>query len=155
MNRIFLVLLLVLSTGFALSAQTIGVNIKSDKSTVVLGTEASGTVTLSIPKVLHINSNRPRDEYLIPTSVSFRSNQVKIGKISYPRGANRKFGFSPKPLNVYEGTVRIRFRYKVPQNLRSQVITISAVVAYQACTDEVCYPPQKKNLILRIPVKKR
>ena len=113
---------------------------------VTRGGSARGMITMSIPGGLHVNSDRPSSEYSIPTTVSISSRGVKISRVSYPRGANRKFGFSETPINVYQGTVRFPFTVTVPAKYRGRTISLRAVVRYQACTNEVCYPPKNKEI---------
>ena len=103
---------------------------------------------MSIPGGLHVNSNRPNSEYAIPTVVRVSAVGAKIGGVSYPRGKNRKFGFSEDTLNVYEGRAAFGFNLTVPANFKGNVVKIRAVVRYQACTDEVCYPPKNKEITL-------
>ncbi len=116
--------------------------------TVKRGTTARGTVVLEIPKELHVNSNRPKSEYAIPTTVKVVGNGVQVGKVTFPRGTDRKFQFSENLLNVYEGTVFFPFTVAVPKNYRGDSISVKATVRYQACTEEVCYPPRSKDVTL-------
>jgi hypothetical protein len=103
---------------------------------------------MTIPGGLHVNSNRPSSEYAIPTVVSVRGSGVKVTGVTYPRGKNRKFQFSENPINVYEGRVNFPFAVTVPAGFRGNAIKVIATVRYQACTDEVCYPPKTKNVTL-------
>jgi DsbC/DsbD-like thiol-disulfide interchange protein len=111
-------------------------------STVAKGSRVRGTVVLNVPAGLHVNSSRPSSEYLIPTTVRLAGNGVRVGGVTYPRGKNRKFQFSESLLNIYDGTVRFPFTVTVPANYKGKTISVKATVRYQACTDEVCYPPR-------------
>jgi hypothetical protein len=82
--------------------------------TVARGAAARGQVVLNIPGGLHVNSSRPASEYAIPTVVTVRSSGVRVGKVTYPRGRNRKFQFSENLINVYEGRVNFPFTVTVP-----------------------------------------
>ena len=50
--------------------------------------------------------------------------------------------------NVYEGRTTFPFTVTVPASFRGNTIRVTVAVRYQACTDEVCYPPRTKNLVL-------
>lgn len=128
------------------SAQTISGSIGN--GTVSRGSSAKGAVVLSIPGGLHVNSNRPNSEYAIPTSVRLIGSGVRAGRVAYPRGRNRKFQFSESLINVYEGRVSIPFTVTVPAKFKGNSVRVRAVVRYQACTDEVCYPPRNKEVTL-------
>jgi Disulphide bond corrector protein DsbC len=116
--------------------------------TVTRGTAARATVVLSIPGGLHVNSNRPNGEYAIATTVRATSPGAKIGAVSYPRGRNRKFEFSESALNVYEGRATFGFNVTVPATFRGSTVRVNVTVRYQACTNEVCYPPKSKQITL-------
>ena len=132
------------------NAQTVNGSI----GTVTRGGSGRGSVILNVPGGLHVNSNRPASEYAIATTVSVSSSGgVKTGPVSYPRGANRKFQFSESTINVYEGRVAFPFTIRVPAHFRGDTVRVRAVVRYQACTNEVCYPPKTAEVTLTGRVK--
>jgi DsbC/DsbD-like thiol-disulfide interchange protein len=134
------------------SAQTVSGSLGN--GTVAKGGKARGTITLSIPGHLHVNSSRPNSEYLIATSIRLSGGKgARVSGVTYPRGVNRKFQFSETPLNVYEGTVRCPFTVTIPANFKGNTISVRAVVRYQACTDEVCYPPKSREITLTARVR--
>lgn len=120
---------------------------------VAKGKAARGTVILSIPGGLHVNSSRPGNRYQIPTNVRLSAQGARVSGPNYPRGINRKFQFSETTINVYEGTVRFPFTVTVPAGFRGNTVRVRAVVRYQACTDEVCYPPRTKEITMSARVR--
>jgi thiol:disulfide interchange protein len=140
---------------FAVSvAETSAQTVTGSIGTATKGARARGTIVLSIPGHLHVNSSRPNSEYLIATSIRLSGgNGVRVSGVTYPRGVNRKFQFSDTPLNVYEGTVRFPFSVTIPRNFKGNTISVRAVVRYQACTDEVCYPPKSREITLTARVR--
>lgn len=119
------------------------------KGEVTKSRKAKATVVLDIPHDLHTNSNNPGSEYAIPTTVKITPvSGIKIGAVTYPRGMNKKFEFSEKALNIYEGKVEFTFDVTVPTSYRKPKIEIEVSVRYQACTNEVCYPPTSKRTTL-------
>lgn len=146
------ILLTLLLTGAATaSAQTVSGSIGN--GSVARGASARGSIVLSIPGGLHVNSNRPASEYAIPTTVRLSGTGVRVSGPTYPRGVNRKFQFSESTINVYERNVRFPFTVSVPANFRGDTVRVRAVVRYQACTDEVCYPPRSKEVTLTARVR--
>ena len=135
----------------AVSAQSVSGSIGN--GSVSKGASARGSIVLSIPGGLHVNSNRPASEYAIPTTVRLSGTGVRVSGPTYPRGVNRKFQFSANMINVYEGTVRFPFTVNVPANFRGDTVRVRAVVRYQACTDEVCYPPRTREVTLTARVR--
>ena len=150
MKFLFVVLLSVFSCAAA-SAQTVTGSIGKGK--VERGKATRGTVVLSIPGGLHVNSSRPASEYAIPTVVRLTgASGVRVSGLMYPKGKNRKFQFSENAINVYEGRVSFPFTVTVPAGFKGKTIRVTAAVRYQACTDEVCYPPKTKNITLTAAV---
>lgn len=141
----------LLLTAASVSAQTVTGSISN--GTVQKGRSARGTVVLSIPGGLHTNSNRPGNKYQIPTTVRLTAAGARVSGPTYPRGVNRKFQFSETVINVYEGTVRFPFTITVPAGFRGNTVSVRAVVRYQACTDEVCYPPRNKEITITARVR--
>jgi len=146
--NIFGSLLFVIAVGVSSSANAQSVNGSIAGGTVSRGKAARATVVLSIPGGLHANSNRPGSQYAIPTTVRASGNGVKIGAVSYPRGRNRKFSFSENVINVYEGRPSFGFNVTVPAGYKGSTVKVNVAVKYQACNDEVCYPPKTKQLTL-------
>lgn len=131
----------------AANAQTVTGSIANGE--ITKGRKAKATVVLEIPHDLHTNSNNPGSEYAIPTTVKISPvSGVKIGAVVYPRGMNKRFEFSEKALNIYEGKVEFAFDVTVPTSYRKPTIEIEVSVRYQACTNEVCYPPTSKKTTL-------
>ncbi|CAN5480184.1 hypothetical protein BH18ACI1_BH18ACI1_20680 [soil metagenome] len=127
--------------------------IRGSIGTVKRGGAARATVVMDIPGGLHVNSSRPGSEYAIPTVVKASASGAKVGTVMYPRGKNRKLAFSEDTINVYEGRTAFTFNVAVPANFKGGVLKIPVVVRYQACTDEVCYPPKNKEITLTARVK--
>jgi len=117
------------------------------------GGTVKGMIVMNIPGGLHVNSSRPNSEYAIPTVVKLSASGAKLGSVMYPRGKNRKFAFSDDTLNVYEGRAVFNFNVNVPANFKGNTVKVRAVVRYQACTDEVCYPPKNKEITLNAKVR--
>ncbi|MBK9154732.1 MAG: protein-disulfide reductase DsbD N-terminal domain-containing protein [Chloracidobacterium sp.] len=141
---------LYLGAGSA-AAQTVTASLATGSASK--GSSVKGSVLISLPEGLHVNSNTPISEYAIPTKVTLSGEGLKIGRIEYPKGTIKKFQFSSEELSVYEGEVVIPFTVKLAKDFRGKTFTLRAVVTYQACTDEVCYPPRDKELVMTASVK--
>ena len=148
-NFVFAAILFCFLSGLtALSAEAQTVTGSLGNGTVSRGKAARGTIEMTIPGGLHVNSNRPSSEYAIPTVVTLNGTGVRVGNVIYPRGKNRKFQFSESPINVYEGRVKFPFTVMVPANTKGNTVRVRVSVRYQACTDEVCYPPKTKSVVI-------
>jgi thiol:disulfide interchange protein len=148
---IFFVIFAGLFAASKANAQTVTGSIGN--GTAGKGKATRGQIVLSIPGGLHVNSSRPASKYAIPTSVRVSGSDVRVSGISYPPGRNRSFQFSEVPINVYEGRVSFPFTVTVPASFRGNTVRVNATIRYQACTEEVCYPPKTKELTLTARVK--
>ncbi len=88
----------------------------------------------------HVNSHKPSEEYLIPTSVKLEpSSGVRLGEPRYPEGRMQKFSFSEAPLSVYAE----QFEIEVPVEWSAAggAPVVSGSIEFQACNDSQCLAP--------------
>ena len=137
---------LFLAFAHASNAQTVNGSIGNGTFSPVKTVRA--TVYLSLHAGLHANSHKPGGEYSVPTTVRASVQGAHVGAVSYPRGRNRKFEFSSETLNVYEGRTAFGFNINVPPSYKGSTLRVRVVVKYQACTNEVCYPPKSQEVTL-------
>lgn len=152
-NTLCLSATLLLLAFVSASAQTVTGSIGN--GTVNRGGSAKGVIVMSIPSDLHVNSNRPKSKYAIPTAVTLTSTDGRVSAVRYPSGKTKKFSFSNDPLNVYEGRVAFTFTMTVPASFDGKRVRVRAVVRYQACNDEVCFPPKSKEVVMVANVKEK
>jgi DsbC/DsbD-like thiol-disulfide interchange protein len=147
----FFIIIFAALVGNNAFAQTVSGSL--EENAVLKGAKVRGKIVLDLPEELHVNSNKPNSEYAIATSIRITAPGLKVGEVEYPEGKNKKFQFSETELNVYDGQTAFPFTVTVPRNFRGTSITVKALVRYQACTDEVCYPPKNKEIVLTAAVK--
>ena len=144
-------LVFVFALGSFAKAQTVGIN--GSIGAVKRGGSTRGTIVMNVPAGLHANSNRPGNEYSIPTVVKVSAAGARVGGVSYPRGKSRKFAFSEDALNVYEGRAAFGFNLTVPAKYKGNTVKVRATIRYQTCSDQVCYPPKTQEITLTAQVK--
>jgi thiol:disulfide interchange protein DsbD len=119
------------------------------------GKEFQAAVVVKINTGYHMNSHKPSDSYLIPTTVTpqLPDGFALIGEPSYPLGKNEKFPFSPdKPLNVYTGSVTFRLKMTADEKAALGKTSIPVTLRFQACNLSACLPPVKIPLTLDLQV---
>jgi DsbC/DsbD-like thiol-disulfide interchange protein len=102
-------------------------------------------VVVDIASGYHMNSHKPLDSYLIPTTLTpeLPAGFTLVDTI-YPSGKNLKFPFSPdKPLNVYTESVTVRLRLTAGESAALGDTSIPMTLRYQACNNSACLPPVK------------
>jgi hypothetical protein len=92
----------------------------------------------------HINSNTPKSEFLIPTSLKMDlPTDIILGKIEYPAGKDLSFPFSPdEKLNVYSGDFTIAVAVHPLHAVSPGKYIMHGVLRYQACDNAQCFPPK-------------
>ena len=105
----------------------------------------------------HINSQNPKDEFLIPTTVMINDTiNFNLLKIAYPEAHDIKLGFSDTPLSVWEGKVYFGALVKAADNLSPGKYSLVVMIEYQACNDQSCLAPTlvTDTLLIQIADKK-
>jgi Disulphide bond corrector protein DsbC len=108
-------------------------------------------IVVEIARGYHMNSHKPTDPYLIPTTLTAQLPAgFELLDTVYPDGQEQKFAFSPnKPLNVYTGKVTLKLRLSARADAPLGAATIPITLRYQVCNDTTCLQP------VRIPVDAR
>ncbi|MCH6554446.1 MAG: protein-disulfide reductase DsbD domain-containing protein [Candidatus Acidiferrales bacterium] len=123
------------------------------------GGQATFTLVATIREGFHVNSHQPLQEYLIPTRVELLTTELfALEKVDYPKGELKSFGFSPdEKLSVYDGTLRLPIALRVKDGARNPAAggagdthTVRVAFHYQACNDEICLRPTKREAQLTV-----
>lgn len=148
-------LVLVCQPGWGASPGKVKLTLELDRPEVAPGSEAGIEVLAEIEAGWHINSNNPKDRYLIPTVVEIRAPEgIAVEPLNYPPPDPRRFAFAPdKELLVYEGKVGITSAISVPADYRADTISITAAMRYQACNQTTCLPPASASARVVVPVR--
>ncbi len=105
------------------------------------GGELKLAVKVEIDSTWHINSNKPKDETLIPSELKLTSSQFKLEKVVYPKAEDIKFSFSDKPLSVWKGNVFVGGLLNIPENINPGNYKTVVEFDYQSCNNITCLPP--------------
>jgi thiol:disulfide interchange protein DsbD len=157
MKRTILTLVVIAACGWASFAQTEEpiVTVKVIPSAEVLrpGQAYPLTLEITIRSPYHINADLPSEDYLIGTTVDFKSVPAAIfGKLAFPSAEMRRFSFSQNPLAVYEGIVKVTAEIALAVDFKGDEVAIEGTVGYQACNDQSCLPPAEAEFSKRVPV---
>lgn len=100
-------------------------------------------VIATIKEGFHINSHKPMDRFLMPTTVKFEQRKgIVFSPVSYPEPDLKSFSFSTNKLAVYEGRIVTLARGKLSEDISAGDVKISGVLAYQVCDDQSCFMPE-------------
>jgi hypothetical protein len=117
-----------------------------------------GTVELNfqVPNGFHVNSNKPKSEFLIPTALKLNPpTDLVVGKIAYPAGEELTFPFSPdEKLSVYTGGFRVAVVVRPLAGVVPGKYMLRGQLRYQACDNSACYPPKQLPVEFEVKVVK-
>jgi len=152
---IFLLLFYTISLFAQFGVRTDLISIETYQSfdKVYPGTEFKVAAEVKVAEGWHINSDKPYDEYLIPTSLTIVENSnFKVKQVVYPEPHDYKFSFSDSPLSVWEGTIYQGVLIEVDSNALPGVYPLVVKMQYQACNDMSCQAPTSITDTLQIEV---
>ncbi len=127
-----------------------------DKSVkVAQGEKFSISLAITVSPTWHINSNKPNDDFLIPSELTARGNGLKLIAVNYPKSHELKLSFSEELVSVYEATSNAKLTFSISQDapLGKQKVLIK--LDYQACNDVSCLPPNETNTEIEVEVVKK
>jgi hypothetical protein len=129
------------------------VRVEPARVKLTAGAAAGFTVVAVVLEGFHINSNKPAQEYLIPTRLELiEAAGFELEKVTFPAGELKSFGFAPdEKLSVYEGTVKVRARLRA-KSAAVGAHTLRLVFHYQACNDQICLRPAQREVKLAVNV---
>lgn len=117
---------------------------------VAAGARVSAKLRFKIEKGYHTQSNKPSEEYFIPTVLKLENVAgIKVGEIKYPEGKPEKVDGLEKPLSVYEE----KFELEVPLAISSHArlpAKLKGTLTYQACKGARCFAPKKLKVELEL-----
>jgi len=102
------------------------------------------SLELHILPGFHLNSEKPGDELLVPTSIELENKEAfEIKEAIFPEPQVKKFKFATKPLSVYEGQVKVKLKIELKPAVKESTVELAGKVRYQACNDEACLRPAR------------
>lgn len=103
----------------------------------------------------HINSNKPNEDFLIPTKLSVINpgkGFFNLENVVYPEAQEVKLSFSDKPLSVWEGEVFIGGVLKAPTDIQPGNYLLIVKLNYQSCNNSTCLAPISVSDTLQVVV---
>ncbi len=109
-------------------------------------TQPGQTVTLllgvELPENIHVQSDKPRDPFVIPTLLTFTLPKgVTVEEITYPKSTDFFLAGQEEPLAVFEHEFTIAVRLALDADVSPGEIVVPGSLLYQACDDRVCFAP--------------
>lgn len=97
---------------------------------------------VELPEDIHVQSDDPRDPYVIPTVLTFTLPEgVTVEEITYPAPTDFLLEGWEEPLAVFENEFTIRVRLALDADVSPGEMVVPGSFLYQACDDTVCFAP--------------
>ena len=112
---------------------------------------SSGTtqpLTVNVLPGFHVNSDKPKDEFLIPLKLTWLSGPLEAGTITYPKPEDIKVG--KDMLSVFTGSFTIQTHFKARDSATPGPAIMTGKLRYQACNNQMCFRPS--SIDNRLPV---
>jgi thioredoxin:protein disulfide reductase len=110
------------------------------------GVSAGGPVRIALkvalPDGLHVQSNKPKDETLIPTALTIDAPAgVSVDEIVWPKTTDLKQEGQTQPLVVFEREFTIGVQVALAASVAAGDVVLPFHLRYQACNDSMCFAP--------------
>ena len=112
---------------------------------VVAGEEVRVPLLVRIRPGYHINSDKPAEDYLIPTQIVWDAAPLQVVRVEYPEPEIVTYDFSEKPLSVYSGEIEIVTILEAPAKAAPGE-SLKGRLHYQACNDKACLAPTSTDI---------
>jgi thiol:disulfide interchange protein DsbD len=87
----------------------------------------------------HVNSDKPKDEFLIPFQLTWKAGPLKAGAVSYPPPQDVQVGSDL--LRVFTGSFDLGTEFSAPRDTAAGSVVMTGKLHYQACNDRMCFRP--------------
>ena len=99
----------------------------------------------------HVNSDKPRDEFLIPLKLTWDSaTPLETKSIAYPKP--EELELNGQQMLVYTGTVPIETEFVVSKDAPKGEATVTGKLRYQACNSHMCFRPSTLDVHFKVVI---
>ena len=117
------------------------------------GQTVSVELRVELPENIHVQSDKPRESYLIPTVLSFTlSKGVTLEGITYPAATDFFLVGQTEALAVFENEFTIEARLALSPDVSPGELVVPGRFQYQACDDRICFAPATAPVEWRLRV---
>ncbi len=135
------------------SADKVNIEVVKSQNLIPAGTSAKGAVLLNLEDTWHVNSERPLQDFLIPTELTIEgTDQITVSAYQYPPSKEYNFDFSQEPVRVFEGEAPIFFTLFATDDAEPGTYELSGTIQVQACDNSVCLAPVTLPVTVQVEI---
>ncbi len=112
------------------------------------GSTVQQELKIHVDSGFHVNSDHPKDEFLIPLKLTWTGNSFASKRILYPAPEQVQVGSDQ--LSVFTGTFVIKSELLVSSQATPGLGMLIGKLRYQACDNQSCKRPA--TLDIKVPV---
>ena len=102
---------------------------------------------------LHVNSNEPLEDFLIPTVLTVEPPAgIAVAGLAWPEPVMLEQQGAEQPLAVFEETFAIGVALAIDADLAAGDYEVPASLRYQACDERMCYIPATARLAFQVRI---
>jgi DsbC/DsbD-like thiol-disulfide interchange protein len=130
---------------------TKAMSLKPTTEQSVAGTSVSEIkLDFTIAEGMHVQAN-PSEPPLIATNVSLKANKdLEVFTPKYPVGKMLMVKGLSKEVKTYDGDIQVIIPVRLNKKATAKATKLEGEVRYQACNDNLCFPPEK--LAFSVPI---
>jgi DsbC/DsbD-like thiol-disulfide interchange protein len=96
----------------------------------------------------HVNSDRLKDEFVIPLKLTWAGGPLEAKSLSYPKPEEIQVG--GQSLTVFTGNFTIQTEFQAAEHAQAGTASMTGKLHYQACNNQMCFRPA--TVEVRVPV---
>ena len=112
------------------------------------GATVTETLQVVVLPGFHVNSDKPKDEFIIPLRLSWTPGLLDVKSVEFPKPEEMKVG--TQDLTVFTGTFAVKTQFQAPANAATGPATLMGKIKYQACSSDMCFRPS--SIDVKLPV---
>jgi DsbC/DsbD-like thiol-disulfide interchange protein len=112
------------------------------------GAAVQAKIPVSVDPGFHVNSDKPKEEFLVPLSVTWTSTgAMEAGPVVYPKPSTETV--ADQQLLVFTGKFDLIANFKIARGATAGPGAAAGKLKYQACNSTTCFPP--KTIEISVP----
>jgi hypothetical protein len=131
------------------SAQQNKIAVRTPEAVMIKrGGTALQTLQVVVLPGFHVNSDKPKDEFIIPLKLSWAPGLLDAKSVGFPKPEELKVG--SQDLLVFTGTFPVKTQFQAAANAHPGPATVMGKLRYQACSSDMCFRPS--TIDVKLPV---
>lgn len=121
-----------------------------DPITVKRGSSVTQTLDVAVLPGMHVNSDKPKDEFLIPLKLTWTGGPLEQQSVTYPKPEDVTVG--NQVVSVFTGKFQLATKFQVASGAAPGSAVMTGKLRYQACNNQMCFRPSSIEVHLPVSI---